>query len=96
MEPQRPKKLLDQVRDAIRRTQSSRRTEETDGERIHRDMLFHHIRHHREMGVLDIEVPTVLRVPTVLQVPKVLQVLQVLQALYELQVIIFPSWVTMR
>ena len=55
MESQRPKKLLDQVRDAIRRKQYSRRTEEAYVEWIRRYILFHQKRHPAEMGILEIE-----------------------------------------
>jgi integron integrase len=52
---QRPKKLLDQVRDAIRVKQYSPRTEEAYVEWITRYILFHHKRHPSEMGVPEIE-----------------------------------------
>ena len=57
MEPPqtRPKKLLDQVRDAIRMKHYSYRTEETYVQWIRRYILFHDKRHPNEMGVSEIE-----------------------------------------
>lgn len=52
---QPPKKLLDQVRDAIRLKHYSYRTEETYVQWIRRYILFHHKRHPQEMGVPEIE-----------------------------------------
>jgi len=46
----RPKKLLDQVREAIRRKHYSIRTEKTYVSWIKRYILFHHKRHPNEMG----------------------------------------------
>ena len=51
----RPKKLLNQVRDAIRAKHYSYRTEETYVQWIRRYILFHSKRHPREMGVPEIE-----------------------------------------
>jgi site-specific recombinase XerD len=50
-----PKKLLDQVRDAIRLKHYSYRTEETYVQWIVRYILFHNKRHPKEMGVPEIE-----------------------------------------
>jgi len=47
---QRPKKLLDQVRDAIRLKHYSIRTEEAYVNWIRRYILFHNKRHPAEMG----------------------------------------------
>ena len=52
---QRPKRLLDQVRDAIRRKHYSIRTEEAYVSWIKRFILFHNKRHPREMGAPEIE-----------------------------------------
>lgn len=52
---QRPKKLLDQVRDAIRLKHYSYRTEETYVQWIRRYILFHNKRHPKEMGRSEIE-----------------------------------------
>lgn len=46
----RPKKLLDQVREAIRRKHYSIRTEKAYVSWIKRYILFHHKRHPNEMG----------------------------------------------
>jgi Phage integrase, N-terminal SAM-like domain len=54
MDPQ-PRKLLDQVRDAIRLKHFSYRTEETHVQWIRRYVLFHHKRHPKDMGVPEIE-----------------------------------------
>jgi integron integrase len=51
----RPKKLLDQVRDAVRLKHYSYRTEQTYVQWIRRYILFHHKRHPQEMGVPEIE-----------------------------------------
>jgi hypothetical protein len=48
-----PKKLLDQVRDAIRLKHYAYRTEETYVQWIRRYILFHKKRHPREMGKCD-------------------------------------------
>jgi site-specific recombinase XerD len=53
--PHRPRKLLDQVRDAIRLKHYSIRTEQTYVDWIKRYILFHHKRHPREMGSAEIE-----------------------------------------
>lgn len=51
-----PKKLLDQVRDAVRLKHHSCRTEQTYVQWIRRFILFHHRRYHpQEMGVPEIE-----------------------------------------
>jgi integron integrase len=52
---ERPKKLLDQVRDAIRLKHYSYRTEQTYVDWIHRFVLFHNKRHPKEMGKGEIE-----------------------------------------
>ena len=51
----RPKKLLDQVREAIRRKHYSIRTERAYVFWIKRYILFHHKRHPNEMGSAEIE-----------------------------------------
>ncbi len=51
----RPRKLLDQVRDAIRRKHYSIRTEEAYVSWIKRFILFHNKRHPREMGAPEVE-----------------------------------------
>lgn len=51
----RPKKLLDQVRDAIRLKHYSIRTEETCVSWIKRYILFHNRLHPREIGVPETE-----------------------------------------
>ncbi len=53
-EPQ-PKKLLDQVRDVLRRKHYAIRTEQAYLAWIKRFILFHHKRHPQEMGVPEIE-----------------------------------------
>jgi hypothetical protein len=53
---QRPKKLLDQVRDAIRVKHYSVRTEEAYVSWIRRFILFHDKQHPKDMGVPEIEV----------------------------------------
>jgi hypothetical protein len=50
-----PKKLLDQVRDAIRLKHYAYRTEETYVQWIRRYILFHSKRHPKEMGKAEIE-----------------------------------------
>ncbi|MFM2304610.1 MAG: hypothetical protein RLZZ135_2022 [Cyanobacteriota bacterium] len=50
-----PKKLLDQVRDAIRLKHYSYRTEETYVQLIVRYILFHNKRHPKDMGVPEIK-----------------------------------------
>ncbi|MGM9497827.1 MULTISPECIES: site-specific integrase [Desertifilum] len=50
-----PKKLLDQVRDAIRVNHYSYRTEKTYVQWICCFILFHEKRHPKEMGVPEIE-----------------------------------------
>ncbi len=54
MEP-RPKKLLDQMRDAIRLEHDAYRTEETYVQWVRRLILFHEKRHPRELGRAEIE-----------------------------------------
>lgn len=49
------KKLLDQVRDAVRLKHYSYRTEETYVQWIRRHILFHSKRHSQEMGIPEIE-----------------------------------------
>lgn len=51
----RPRKLLDQVRDAIRLRHYSYRTEETYVQWIRRYILFHNKRHPKDMGIPEIE-----------------------------------------
>ncbi|MGF1497887.1 MAG: integron integrase [Elainellaceae cyanobacterium] len=51
----RPKKLLDQVRDAIRLKHYSYRTEQTYVSWIRRYILFHNKRHPKEMGNAEVE-----------------------------------------
>jgi integron integrase len=56
MQPEsRPRKLLDQVRDAIRLKHFSYRTEQTYVQWIRRYILFHDKRHPKDMGVPEIE-----------------------------------------
>jgi hypothetical protein len=50
-----PRKLLDQVRDAIRLRHYSYRTEETYVQWIRRYILFHNKRHPKDMGNPEIE-----------------------------------------
>ncbi|WNZ25421.1 site-specific integrase [Leptolyngbya sp. NK1-12] len=50
-----PKKLLDQLRDAIRLKPYAYRTEETYVQWIRRYILFHNKRHPKEMGNAEIE-----------------------------------------
>jgi len=50
-----PHKLLDQVRDAIRRKHDSYRTEEAYVDWIKRFILFHDKRHPKDMGTPEIE-----------------------------------------
>ena len=52
---ERPKKLLDQVRDAVRLKHYAYRTEETYVQWIRRYILFHNKRHPNEMGTVEIE-----------------------------------------
>ena len=51
----RPKKLLDQVREAMRLKHYAYRTEETYVQWIRRYILFHNKRHPKEMGQPEIE-----------------------------------------
>jgi integron integrase len=55
MEEHRPKKLLDQVRDAIRLKHYSYRTEQAYVGWIKRYVLFHGVRHPSEMGAPEVE-----------------------------------------
>jgi site-specific recombinase XerD len=50
-----PKKILDQVRDAIRLKHYSYRTEQTYVDWVYRYIVFHDKRHPQEMGVREIE-----------------------------------------
>nr|WP_232280067.1 phage integrase N-terminal SAM-like domain-containing protein [Roseiflexus castenholzii] len=50
MEQKPPRKLLDQVSDAIRLKHYAYRTEQTYKDRIKRFILFHHKRHPNDMG----------------------------------------------
>ena len=50
-----PKKLLEQVRDAIRRKHYSIRTEQSYVDWIRRFILYHNKRHPRDMGSSDVE-----------------------------------------
>ena len=51
----RPKKILDQVRDALRLKHYSYRTEESYVDWVKRYILFHHKRHPAEMGGPEIQ-----------------------------------------
>ena len=51
---QPPKKLLDQVRDAIRRKHYAYRTEDTYVSWIKQCILYHNKRHPQEMGANDV------------------------------------------
>lgn len=55
MPEQPPKRLLDQVRDAIRRKHYAYRTEKTYVHWVKRYVLFHNKRHPEEMGKPEIE-----------------------------------------
>ena len=55
MEERRPKKLLDQVRDAIRLKHYSYRTEQAYVGWIKRYIYFHNVRHPSEMGAPEVE-----------------------------------------
>jgi integrase len=55
MEEHRPKKLLDQVRDAIRLKHYSYRTEQAYVGWIKRYIYFHNVRHPSEMGAPEVE-----------------------------------------
>jgi hypothetical protein len=50
-----PRKLLDQVSDAIRTKHYSYRTEQTYKDWIKRFILFHHKRHPKDMGAPEIQ-----------------------------------------
>jgi hypothetical protein len=50
-----PKKILDQMRDAIRLKHYAYRTEKTYIDWVYRFILFHNKRHPREMGAPEIE-----------------------------------------
>ena len=51
---EKPRKLLDQVRDVLRLKHYALRTEEAYVDWIRRFILFHHKRHPREMGAAEI------------------------------------------
>jgi hypothetical protein len=53
--PERPKQLLDQVREAVQRKHCSPRTEESYVGWIKRFILFHNKRHPNEMGGAEVE-----------------------------------------
>ena len=53
--PQQSKKLLDQIRDAIRRKHYAYRTEKSYVSWIKRFILFHDKRHPQEMGAAEVE-----------------------------------------
>jgi hypothetical protein len=55
VEEKRPKKLLEQVRDAIRLKHYSIRTEQAYVGWIKRYILFHDVRHPAEMGAAQVE-----------------------------------------
>jgi len=55
MTEQHPKKLLDQVRDAIRLKHCSIRTEEAYVNWVKRYIFFHGVRHPAEMGAAEVE-----------------------------------------
>jgi site-specific recombinase XerD len=55
MEDHKPKKLLDQVRDALRVKHYAYRTEESYIQWIRRYILFHDKRHPKDMGEAEIE-----------------------------------------
>ena len=55
MEEQRPKKLLDQVRDALRLKHYSYRTEQAYVGWIKRYIFFYGVRHPAEMGAPEVE-----------------------------------------
>jgi len=55
MTEQHPKKLVDQVRDAIRLKHYSIRTEEAYVNWIKRYIFFHGVRHPAEMGAAEVE-----------------------------------------
>lgn len=53
--PDKPPRLLDQVRDKIRVKHYSLRTEQTYSQWIRRFILFHHKRHPKDMGAAEVE-----------------------------------------
>ena len=59
--PAHTPKLLDQVRQALRRKHYSLRTEEAYVAWIKRSILFHHKRHPQELGVPEVEAFFTLR-----------------------------------
>jgi uncharacterized protein YfaA (DUF2138 family) len=71
MEEQRPKKLLDQARDAIRLKHYSIRTEQAYVGWIKRYIYFHGVRHPAEMGAPEVEV--FLTLPDAIVVSSTLQ-----------------------
>jgi hypothetical protein len=52
---ERPKKILDQLRDVLRLKHYSYRTEQTYVDWVYRSILFHHKRHPKELGAHEIE-----------------------------------------
>ena len=54
-EPPRPKKLLDQMREALQTQHYSIRTEQVYVDWVKRFILFHHKRHPKEMGAPEVE-----------------------------------------
>jgi site-specific recombinase XerD len=52
--PDKPKKLMDQVRDALRLKHYSLRTERSYCDWIERFIRFHHLRHPKEMGEVEV------------------------------------------
>ena len=54
-EPSKPKKLLDQVRDALRVKHYAYRTEESYVQWIRRFILFHNKQHPKDMGEAEVE-----------------------------------------
>lgn len=52
--PEKPKKLLDQVRDVLRLKHYSLRTERSYCDWIERFIRFHHLRHPKEMGEVEV------------------------------------------
>jgi len=54
-EPPRPKKLLDQMREALQTQHHSIRTEQAYVDWVKRFILFHSKRHPKEMGAPEVE-----------------------------------------
>ena len=94
MEPP-PKKLLDQMRDALRTKHYSYRTEKTYIEWVRRFILFHQKRHPKEMGVPEIQAYiTYLAVERTVAASTQNQALSAIIFLYKYvlqQEIVFPS-----